>query len=60
MRADKNVLASAKTEKIEWLAPKISAMNAQATANGTNPNAAEQNYNAGSQAGNPTNNFGGS
>ena len=60
MFADENSLNSAKPEKGEWLAPRISAMSAQATENGTNPNAAEQNYNAGPLSGLPTNNFGGS
>ena len=60
MHADKNSLVSATAEKSEWLAPKISTMSAQATENGTNPNAIEQNYNAGPNAGSATNNFGGS
>ena len=49
-------LKSAKTEKIEWLAPKISYMNVQATENGANVLAAEQQYFTGRN----TNNFGGS
>ena len=60
MHVDKNSLVSATAEKSEWLAPKITTMSAQATENGTNPNAAEQNYNAGPNNGQPTLNFGGS
>ena len=60
MNLNKNSLSSAKTEKSEWLSPKISNMYVQATENGANPYAIEQNYTAGPNAGAPTNNFGGS
>ena len=60
MNLDKNSLSSEKIEKSEWLPPKISNMYVQATKNGSNPFAVEQNYTAGPDAGQPTNNFGGS
>ena len=60
MILDKNSLNSVISEKSEWLPPKISNMNMQATENGTRPFAAEQNYTEGASAGQPTNFFGGS
>ena len=56
MTVEKKDLKSAKIEKIEWLAPKISYMNVQSTENGANLLAREQQYFTGRN----TNNFGGS
>ena len=58
MYSDENYLVPAKTGKDEWLAPKISLMNAQATESGNQPFAQEQLITAGPNAGQPTTQFG--
>ena len=56
MIAEDKDLKSDKTDKIEWLAPKILYMNVQETEGGVNMLAAENQY----FTGNLTNKFGGS